>query len=67
MTVATLLTVLNALGAVGSLTKTLFDIRADLLARPLDAPAPPESLAKVMAAMGSGGSVWDESHAPEGG
>ena len=67
MTVAMLLTILSALGTMGTLAKNIVDIRDELSKRPPGETAPAESVAAVKAAMGSGGSVWDETHAPEGG
>jgi hypothetical protein len=62
MTVAELLTLINILGGIGSLTKSILDIREDLEKRPLIDQAPPEHVAAIQAAMGSGGSVWDSDH-----
>ena len=67
MTVATILTLIDILGGMGTLAKNIVDIREDLENRPLKEMAPPEHVAAVKAAMGSGGSVWEETHAGEGG
>jgi hypothetical protein len=65
MTVATLLTLLQILSALGSVSGAIINIRNDLEKRNPSDPAPAEHIAAVKAALGSGGSVWDESHAGE--
>jgi hypothetical protein len=65
VTVATLLTLISILGGLGTLAKNIVDIRAALEKEPAGAPAAPEHIAAIKAAMGSGGSVWDETHQGE--
>jgi hypothetical protein len=67
MSVATLLTLINILGGMGSLAKDIIDIRSELEKQPAGAQAPASHVAAVKAAMGAGGSVWDDTHGGEGG
>lgn len=67
MTVGALLTLIQVLAGLGSISVSVINIRNDLEKRDPASPAPPEHVATIKAAMGSGGSVWDEVHAGEGG
>ena len=66
MTIAELATLISILAGMGNITQAIFNIRADLQKSVADGhgddPAPPEHVAAIKAAMGEGGSVWDEDH-----
>lgn len=69
MTVALFLELCQILAALGGAGSAFIAIRKDLEARGLQPsdPLPPEHIATIKAAMGSGGSVWDEDHSNNGG
>jgi hypothetical protein len=62
VTVATLLTLIQILSGLGSVSVSILKIRDELEKQPLSGLVPPEQVAAIKAAMGSGGSVWDEDH-----
>ena len=66
MTVATLLTLIQILSGLGAVSVDIINIKNDLEKRSPSDPAPAEHVATIKAALGSGGSVWDETHAGEG-
>lgn len=66
MSVATLLTVLQILGGMGTLAKDIVDIRTELEGKPPQADVPAEMLKAVKAAMGNGGSVWADEDTAQG-
>lgn len=63
MTVGALLTLIQILAGLGSISVSLINIRNDLEKRDPSSTAPAEHVATIKAAMSSGGSVWDETHA----
>jgi hypothetical protein len=69
VTVALFLQLCQILAALGGAGEAFVTIRADIEKRHLkpEDPLPPEHVATIKAAMGSGGSVWDETHGGEGG
>ncbi|MDR5726787.1 MAG: hypothetical protein RB191_04885 [Terriglobia bacterium] len=56
------------MAALGGAGVAFITIRKDIEARGLkpEDPLPAEHIATIKAAFGSGGSVWDETHAGEG-
>lgn len=60
MSVATLLTLIQILSGLGSISVALINIRNDLEKRNPSDPAPSEHVSAIKAAMSSGGTVWDE-------
>jgi hypothetical protein len=65
VSVSTLLTLVQILSGLGSVSNAILNIKADVEKLPPESAAPPEHVAALKAALGSGGSVWDETHAGE--
>lgn len=59
MSVATLLTLIQILSGLGSISESVINIRNDLEKRNPSDPAPQEHVSAIKAAVGSGGTVWD--------
>jgi hypothetical protein len=65
MTVASALLLIQLLSGIGTVSLDVLKIKKDLEQRAPDSAVPAEHLDTLKAALGSGGSVWDETHAGE--
>lgn len=65
MTIALALQLIQLLAGLGTISTDVINIKNDIEKKPPNDPLPEEHVATLKAAMGSGGSVWDETHAGE--